>query len=70
MELEVLKLKSCGLASMKLVVAVPARKSGWRRTFSKKRMFVRTPLMWNYTPRTPGRHVRNYRNRKTMPTQL
>ena len=33
--------------SMKEVVAWPDRNSGWRRTFSRNRMLVFTPLMWN-----------------------
>lgn len=32
---------------MKEVVAVPERNSGWRSTFSRKRMLVLTPRMWN-----------------------
>ena len=41
------KAKRAGCLSMKLVVAPPDRNSGWRSTFSKKRMLVFTPRMWN-----------------------
>ena len=40
---------SSGCSSIKRVVAVPAKKPGWRRTLSKKGMLVLTPRMRDST---------------------